>query len=316
MTPLAPVAAIPPEFRPSTSADLLAAFFSGRSSNTNAAYRADFEEFRCFIGAATVEVAAACVLGGTHGAANGLALSWRTHMLELGRAPATINRRLSALRALVALGRTLGLIAWNIDIRNLRSEAYRDTTGPKRVGVVALLAAASVQVDMRKAARDAAAIRLLHDTALRRGEVCLLDLTDVDLEAGRVMVLGKGKREKVPITLPTATRAALAAWIALRGPQAGPVFIGLDRATDKSTYRRLTGTGLWFIVRSIGHSAGVKTWPHALRHTGITTALDLAKGDLRAVQRFSRHSDVRVLRVYDDNRTDLGGKIAAMVAVE
>jgi integrase/recombinase XerC len=237
-------------------------------------------------------------------------------MLELGRAPATINRRLSALRALVALGRTLGLIAWNIDIRNLRSEAYRDTTGPKRVGVVALLAAASVQVDMRKAARDVAAIRLLHDTALRRGEVCLLDLTDVDLEAGRVMVLGKGKREKVPITLPTATRAALAAWIALRGPQAGPVFIGLDRATDKSTYRRLTGTGLWFIVRSIGHSAGVKTWPHALRHTGITTALDLAKGDLRAVQRFSRHSDVRVLRVYDDNRTDLGGKIAAMVAVE
>jgi integrase/recombinase XerC len=316
MTPLHCVAAIPIEVRPTPSAQLLAAFFSGRSPNTIAAYRADLQEFSDFIGSETVEMAAANVLGGTHGAANGLALSWRTHMLKLGRAPATINRRLSALRALVALGRTLGIVAWSIDIRNLRSEAYRDTSGPKREGVVALLAAASAQVDLRKAARDVAAIRLLHDTALRRGEVCLLDLTDVDLDAGRVMVLGKGKREKVPITLPTATRAALAAWIALRGPQAGPVFIGLDRATDKLTYRRLTGTGLWFVVKSIGQAAGLKTWPHALRHTGITTALDLAKGDLRAVQRFSRHSDVRVLRIYDDNRTDLGGKIAAMVAAE
>jgi integrase/recombinase XerC len=316
MIPPVPVAAIPPVVRLSTSADLLAAFFSGRSSNTNAAYRADLEEFRCFIGAATVEVAAAYVLGGTHGAANGLALSWRTHMLELGRAPATINRRLSALRALVALGRTLGIVAWHIDIQNLRAEAYRDTSGPKREGVVALLAAASAQSDRRKATRDVAAIRLLHDIALRRGEVCLLDLIDIDLAVGRVLVMGKGQREKVLITLPTATRAALAAWIALRGPQHGPVFIGLDRATDKSTCRRLTGTGLWFIVKSIGQAAGMKTWPHALRHSGITTALDLSKGDLRAVQRFSRHSDVRVLQVYDDNRSDMGGKIAAMVAAE
>ncbi len=42
--------------------------------------------------------------------------------------------------------------------------------------------------------------------------------------------------------------------------------------------------------------------------------LDLNGGDVRAVQRFSRHKDVRTLLAYDDNRQDLGGKMAGLVA--
>jgi integrase/recombinase XerC len=60
--------------------------------------------------------------------------------------------------------------------------------------------------------------------------------------------------------------------------------------------------------------AGLKTRPHALRHSAITTALDQTNGDVRAVQRFSRHKDIRVLTVYDDHRQNLGGKVAAMLA--
>ena len=52
----------------------------------------------------------------------------------------------------------------------------------------------------------------------------------------------------------------------------------------------------------------------AVRHSAITKALDLTRGDLRAVQKFSRHADVRTIRKYDDNRTDLGGQVAALVA--
>lgn len=37
-------------------------------------------------------------------------------------------------------------------------------------------------------------------------------------------------------------------------------------------------------------------------------------GDVRAVQRFLRHRDVRVLTHYDDNRADLGGDVARRVA--
>jgi integrase/recombinase XerC len=40
----------------------------------------------------------------------------------------------------------------------------------------------------------------------------------------------------------------------------------------------------------------------------------LTHGDLRAVQRFSRHKDIKTIGRYDDNRQDLGGAVAALVA--
>ena len=54
--------------------------------------------------------------------------------------------------------------------------------------------------------------------------------------------------------------------------------------------------------------------PHGLRHAAITGALEATGGDVRAVQRFSRHASVETLLVYDDARQDLGGKVAATVA--
>ena len=64
---------------------------------------------------------------------------------------------------------------------------------------------------------------------------------------------------------------------------------------------------------TLGAAVGLSVRPHGLRHAAITAALDLT-GDLRAVQRFSRHRDVRVLTRYDDNRADLGGVVARTVA--
>jgi integrase/recombinase XerC len=58
----------------------------------------------------------------------------------------------------------------------------------------------------------------------------------------------------------------------------------------------------------------VKARPHGLWNAAITEALDLTGGDVRAVQRFSRHRDVRVLQRYDDSRRDLAGDVARRVA--
>jgi integrase/recombinase XerC len=54
--------------------------------------------------------------------------------------------------------------------------------------------------------------------------------------------------------------------------------------------------------------------PHGLRHAAITEALRLTRGDVRAVQRFSRHRDLWTLTLYDDNRADLAGEIARQLA--
>jgi len=68
------------------------------------------------------------------------------------------------------------------------------------------------------------------------------------------------------------------------------------------------------MIRKMSVEKGIDATPRGLRHTAITAALDLTGGDVRAVQRFSRHRDIRVLLRYDDNRMDLGGKIAHLVA--
>jgi integrase/recombinase XerC len=176
-----------------------------------------------------------------------------------------------------------------------------------------------------KGRRDLAVLRLLHDLGLRREEVCRLDVEDLDREAGTLAVLGKGKREKVRLTLPAPTRAAIEAWLAVRPPigvprlltnqaAAGPLFTSFDRGRRGSG--RLNGQAVYRLVVTLGRAAGVKTWPHALRHLAITSALDVTGGDFRKVQRYSRHADPRTILRYDDNRQDLAGEVARRVAKE
>jgi len=223
---------------------------------------------------------------------------------------ATVNRRLAAVRSLVKLARTLGMVPWSIEVENLKAQAYRDTRGPGRQGFRRLMEEAGSRTD-RKALRDRAVLRLLHDLALRRAEVVALDMEDVDLESGSVTILGKGRTQKERLSLPEPTKAALASWIDARGTAPGPLFLNFDRAGKGE---RLTGTGLYLVVRDLGRKAGLTVRPHGLRHAGITEALDLTNGNIRAVQRYSRHRDMRILNLYDDNRTDLGGDVARLVA--
>jgi len=293
--------------------ELLVAFFAGRSSLTLRAYRRDLEDVRRFAGVPTAAHVAALLLAHGHGPANGLALAYRADLITRGLAAATINRRLAALRSLVKIARTLGFIPWALEVSNVKSQGYRDTRGPGDAGYRLLLGALDRRGG-RRVHRDRAAVRLLFDLALRRAEVVSLDVIHVDLDKGVLWVLGKGQTERVPLTLPDPTRAALAAWLAVRGTAPGPLFTNFDRAR-KGPAQRLTGRSLHRIVGELGDAAGLKNVrPHGLRHAAITAALDRTGGDIRAVQRFSRHHDVRVLAVYDDNREDLGGRVARLVA--
>jgi integrase/recombinase XerC len=147
---------------------------------------------------------------------------------------------------------------------------------------------------------------------LRRNEVLSLDLAHFDGKRSAVSIKGKGRTEREWVTLPASTKAALDAWIAMRGTEEGPLFTSVDVATQG---HRLTGAALYKVIRCLGAAEGFDARPHGLRHAAITEALEKTNGNVRAVQRFSRHRDINVLTVYDDNRSDLGGQIAAMVAL-
>jgi hypothetical protein len=67
---------------------------------------------------------------------------------------------------------------------------------------------------------------------------------------------------------------------------------------------------------NLGRKAGLSkaVRPHGLRHEAITSALDKTNGDVRTVQRFSRHADTRTVLLYDDRRRDVAGDVAKLVA--
>ncbi len=289
---------------------LLAAFLSGRKGTTLKTYTQGLKDFEAFLGCSDSIPALQRFLSNGLGHANGLALAYRADMMNRQLSASTVNVRLAALRSVVKMARTLGMLTWALEVAGLRHDPYRNTRGTGRDGYKALLAQAEKQKPGKRE-RDVAILHLLHDLALRRGEVAGLDLTDVDLNKGVIAVKGKGRNEKQLMTLPVPTAEALKAWVEVRRTQDGPLFTNFDRAGKGE---RLTGAAIFYLVRRFGKRAGLVARPHGLRHAAITEALDLTNGDVRKVQKFSRHRDLRTVCLYDDSREDVGGQVAALVA--
>ncbi len=295
------------------AAALVSAFLSGRNERTIRSYRGDLEGFREFVGAKTLDDAARLLLSRGNGEANGLALAYKADLLRRGLQATTINRRLAALRSLVKLASTLGIVQWRLEVENLKVEPYRDTKGPGTTVFIRLLSLVADRND-RKGVRDYAILRLLHDLALRRGEVVALDIADVNLEAGTVAVLGKGKTQKQTLSLPEPTKTALSKWLDIRGIEPGSLFPNVDRAKKGG---RLTGTGIYRLVSGLGKKICAKVRPHGIRHTAITEACKKAQEHgygLEEVLDFSRHADVSTLMVYRDRERNVQGRLASLVA--
>jgi integrase/recombinase XerC len=290
---------------------VLEARTAGRNARTLTAYSGDLAAFAAWSGAPDAPSTLRALLAHGHGEANGAALLYRAAMTDAGLAPATINRRLAALRSVVKLARQLGVIAWALDVSGVKAERRRDVRGPDVAGFRRLLDVLAGR-DNEKARRDRAILRLLYDVALRRSELVGLDLADVDLEAAELRVIRKGKRERQALTLPPETVAALRDWIAARGAEPGPLFRNADRAGKGSG--RLTAGGVHGIVGALGRAAGLTVRPHGLRHAAITAALDATGGDVRRVQRFAGHASPTTTMQYDDARADLAGSVARLVA--
>src|SRR4051794_40225699 len=264
------------------------------------------------VSAPTAGKAVEWLLGGPKGLANAFAIIYQPEMRERGLPVTTINRRLGMLQSLVKLANMLGLVSWTLSVENVRAQPYRDTRGPGRDGLRAMLDAAGAQPGP-KGLRDVALLRLLHDLGLRRSEAVRLDVEDVDLPGNRISVLSRGRSLKQSVSLPEPTRAALAAWLEARGSEPGPLFVNFDRARKG---HRLTGTAVYHIVGWLGTKAGLSVRPQELRHLAITTALDMTNGDVRAVAEFSRHRDLRPLGRYRDSRYGLANKVSRLVAEE
>jgi len=289
---------------------LVSVWLSNRAETTVRAYRLDLEGWADWLGR-TPSQAVEDLLALDAGEANALGMAYRASLLERKLSPATINRRLAALRSLVDAARTVGLVTWTLSVSGVKAQAYRDTRGPGVSGYRSMLAA--VAGDDAQSRRDRALLGMLYTMALRRAEAIALDLEDLDLAGSRAWIVGKGRTEREVVSIPPQTLEALRLWLEVRGSASGPLFVSLDRRHGGELIRP-TLNAVTRRVREIGEAAGLKVSPHGLRHAGITRALDLTGGDARRVRALSRHAKIETLMLYDDARRDAGGEVAALLA--
>lgn len=151
--------------------------------------------------------------------------------------------------------------------------------------------------------RDVAMLELLYATGIRVGELCGLDLDDVDDSRRVVRVLGKGRKERsVPFGTPAAR--ALDRWrrdgrAALLKPGAGPaLFLGARGARiDQRAVREL-------VHRRIAEVPGAPDiGPHGLRHSAATHLLE-GGADLRSVQELLGHASLATTQIYTHVTTE------------
>ena len=150
--------------------------------------------------------------------------------------------------------------------------------------------------------RDAAMIELLYGAGLRVGELCALDVRDVDLHRGEVRVWGKGGKERV-VPLPGAARRALRAWVDHRerpGVLGEPLFTAL-RARRGESPRRLDPRDVRRRLRRRASETGIvdRVHPHRLRHSYATHLLDMG-ADLRAIQDLLGHASLSTTQKYTE----------------
>ena len=300
---------------------LIDSVLDGRTAHTARAYLADYKDFARFLsssGPAIVEGAAGALealISFAPGTAHSCVILYRSHLVNRKLSPATIARRLAALRTAVKLARMTGRVTWSLEVESPPQEAYRDTSGPGMDGWLAILEYA--EADKTPAGiRNLAIVRLLHDLALRRGEVVGLDLVDYEPSRSAVAVKGKGRHHRIRLTLSAAAKTSIESWILERGDWAGPLFVSLATGRAVPGSSPLTGEAVRQLVKAIAAAAGVDqvVRPHGLRHQAITEALDKTGGDVRRVARFSRHKRIETVMKYDDNRADFAGEIASLIS--
>ena len=272
--------------------DFLAALSAERSASRHTldAYRRDVRDFLRLLGPRR---------RGLEAARPDDVLAWMDRQRRAGRKPATIARRLAALRGLYAHLVREGAVDTNPTEHLEQPRRARPLPRTlSREGVAALVEAPDVGTP--RGVRDRTLLELLYACGLRATEALTLRVADVNRRAGYVQCSGKGRKERL---VPVGGQAL--AWldhylrdarprlaVARRAPSSPLLFVGPGG-------RPLSRQSLWQIVLRAARRAGLRQHvsPHTLRHCFASHLLE-GGADLRAVQMMLGHADISTTQIY------------------
>jgi integrase/recombinase XerD len=218
------------------------------------------------------------------------------HLKDMGLAPASIRRNVSAVRTYFRFLLADGTVARDPSERLETPKRWRTLPEVLSVDEISRLIAAPT-LDDPLAFRDRAMLELAYGAGLRVSEWITLGLRDVLLDQQMVRVFGKGSKERL-VPIGRSAIGALAIYVRELRPK-------LERGSGKGVLflnargLPLTRMGAWKILRRYVERAGITKHvsPHTLRHSFATHLLE-GGADLRAVQEMLGHVDISTTQIY------------------
>ena len=215
-------------------------------------------------------------------------------------APSSVARAVVSLRSLYRFLAREGRI--DVDPTSKLSAPRRPRSLPKAIALEDVTRLVELPAPDLLGRRDRAILEMLYGSGIRISELVALDLDDVDLDEGSVLIRsGKGsKARRVPLgrsaqravgDYATATRPELLKRSS-GGSARGAVFLNARGG-------RLTRQGCWKILKRYAEAAGLgpRVSPHTLRHSFATHMLD-GGADIRVVQELLGHASLSTTQVY------------------
>lgn len=260
----------------------------GASPNTLAAYRRDLRHL--------VEYLEGRGVASPAGASSRLLREFVFRLKDLGLAPTSIRRHISAVRTYYRFLVEEGNVVRDPTDRLQSPKKWRRVPSVLTVPEVERLMGAP-HADDALAWRDRALVEFGYATGARVSEIVGVQVKDVLFDEGLVRLFGKGSKERlVPIG-----RRALGA-VALYNREIRPL---LEKGKGRGVLflnargSPLSRVGAWGIIKRLASAAGItkRVTPHTLRHTFATHLLE-GGADLRAVQEMLGHADLSTTQLY------------------
>jgi len=218
------------------------------------------------------------------------------HMKDLGLAPASIRRNVSALRTYFKFLLGEGHVARDPSERLESPKRWRTLPEVLTIQEIDKLLAAPM-LDDPLVFRDRAMLELAYGAGLRVSEWISIGTRDVMFDEGLVRVFGKGSKERL-VPIGRRAIASLATYVRELRPR-------LEKGGGKGVLflnakgEPLTRMGAWKILRKYVDRAKIEKHvsPHTLRHSFATHLLE-GGADLRAVQEMLGHADISTTQIY------------------
>jgi integrase/recombinase XerC len=222
--------------------------------------------------------------------------SWLARLRSTGAARTTIARRGSSARVFTAWAHRRGLLAPDPGALLASPKGHQplpEVLQPDEASRLVDAINGQTPADLR----DRLALELLYATGIRVGELCGLDIDDVDRHRRVVRVLGKGAKER-SVPYGTPAEAALDAWLTRGRPSWAAAGSGAALLLGARGGRVDPRT-----IRSVVHDrlanvpGAPDLGPHGLRHSAATHLLE-GGADLRSVQELLGHATLATTQIY------------------